>query len=159
MKNAITILLLATACSEPPGPVMVLDARGPDAGDAGDAGGQCQRARCQDDDAGPPELDAGLPLGAPCELLADRCGPGTGCRVLGQGFACQAAGELGQGADCTAVGSAGCAPGLDCFAGATGRLTCRRWCDVDQAGACAPPLACYPRSLPAPYPANAGACG
>lgn len=156
LKHAIPILLLA-ACTEPPGPVFVLDAAGDAGADAPDAPATCQAAHCLELDAA--GGDAGLPEGAPCELLASACGPGLGCRVQGQGFTCQPAGSLGQGADCTAAGSAGCAPGLECFAGDHGDLTCRRWCDAGLPDTCGPGLTCWPRSLPAPYPANAGACG
>ncbi len=65
----------------------------------------------------------------PCSLIADDCGPGQACSVVGggpiggQAFLCDDAGPLGEGDDCS-MDEEGCGAGVGCFGG-----VCAAWCD------------------------------
>jgi hypothetical protein len=95
--------------------------------------------------------------GEPCSLVADDCGPGRECGIVGgsafggQALLCDDAGPLGEGDACD-PGDDQCGAGVGCIGG-----TCRVWCDP-MAPACVTG-ACTDLSLGLYLPAGTiGAC-
>lgn len=137
-----------------------------DAGRLVDAGVELDSSS-QTADAAIDAAGVGRPIGDACDLFADQCALGLGCRYTGGGptrFQCSPAGAGGQGASCDDHGGGNvdlCGPRLGCFPVAAGHWACMTFCETTNPGAyCSVGLQCYhANGLPGAYPENTGVCG